>query len=145
MSVEHTSRVWKQAKQNGAKLLLLLAIADFANANGVAFPSVSTLAKMTRTDERHIRRRLNELTSSGDLAIYRRRRRTSFYIVRVGQSEEEFSEAIAAIASATGAAEKEIRIALDNAKKASGGQIAPTPWPNSPHHPGQIAPNTLAK
>ena len=120
---------------------MLLAIADFANASGVAFPSVSTLAHMTRTDARHVRRRLKVLVDDGDLAIFYRAHRTSFYIVRTGQDENEFNTAISAIASATGTSENEIRASIA-AQNVTPGKIASPPWQNCQPPPGKIAPRS---
>jgi hypothetical protein len=37
--------VWEHSAQTGSALLMLLAVADFADDAGSAFPSVSRLAK----------------------------------------------------------------------------------------------------
>ena len=39
MSVRVSSRVWESSAQSGGGLLMLLAIADFADDDGVAFPA----------------------------------------------------------------------------------------------------------
>jgi hypothetical protein len=48
MSVGMLSRVWKHSKARFGDRLVLLAIADFANDAGEAWPSVETLAKKSR-------------------------------------------------------------------------------------------------
>ena len=45
------TRVWDESKQRGGALLVLLAIADFADDEGKAFPSVQTLAAKSRLSE----------------------------------------------------------------------------------------------
>jgi len=47
------ARVWAETKQSGPHLLMLLAIADFADDNGNAYPSVNTLAKKCRIEPRN--------------------------------------------------------------------------------------------
>lgn len=69
MSVRASSRVWAASKRVGTELLMLLAIADFADDEGNAFPSVATLAKKCRTTPRHANRLLAELRNSGELEI----------------------------------------------------------------------------
>jgi hypothetical protein len=69
MSIRTMDRVWKSSRQSGGKLLLLLAIADFANDNGMAYPGIETLAEKTRQSRRTVQRQLAELEISQDLAI----------------------------------------------------------------------------
>jgi len=71
MSVHATKAVWKQSTQSGRELLVLLAIADFANDSGTAYPSVATLARMIRTTERNTRFAIANLIASGELAVER--------------------------------------------------------------------------
>lgn len=63
------SRVWDHSKQSGTPLLLLLAIADFANDDGMAWPGVETLAKKIRMSERYVHRLVKELSEAGELRI----------------------------------------------------------------------------
>jgi DnaD/phage-associated family protein len=51
----------------GSALLLLLAIADFADDDGVAFPGTSTLAEKIRMSERQVVRLRQMLYESGEL------------------------------------------------------------------------------
>ena len=46
------ARVWEWSAASGGGLLALLAIADFANDNGVAWPSLSVLAAKARLSVR---------------------------------------------------------------------------------------------
>jgi hypothetical protein len=62
-------RVWRNSRQAGGKLLLLLAIADFSNDNGMAYPGIDTLAEKTRQSRRTIQRQLSELEADRELAI----------------------------------------------------------------------------
>ena len=56
MSIEVGDRVWKRSSQRGAGLLVLLAIADFANHDGSAYPSIRVLSRKARLSERHLSR-----------------------------------------------------------------------------------------
>ncbi|WP_294637399.1 helix-turn-helix domain-containing protein [uncultured Aquabacterium sp.] len=71
MSVYATSLVWKFSKAAGSTLLVALAIADFADDEGRAFPAVGTLATKARVSERTTQYALSELVSFGELAIER--------------------------------------------------------------------------
>lgn len=63
--------VWEKSQHSGTGLLMLLAIADFADDEGQAFPSVATLARKCRMKERNAQYILSELIESGELAILR--------------------------------------------------------------------------
>lgn len=52
MSIKIMSKVWELSELSGGDLLVLLAIADFANDKGIAWPSVETLSKKARLSER---------------------------------------------------------------------------------------------
>lgn len=69
MSIRIVSQVWSASKQQGNDLLVLLALADFADDRGVAYPSVPTLARKCRMSPRNANRVLAELSLSGELQI----------------------------------------------------------------------------
>ena len=71
MSIKIMSQVWAESQQDGGNLLVLLAIADFADDWGVSFPSVLTLAKKSRLSESSVHRILRHLQDSGELQIKR--------------------------------------------------------------------------
>ncbi len=71
------SAVWDSSHHRGAALLLMLAIADFARDDGVAWPTYATLAHKTRMSDRQIRRLVSECERSGELSINRSRGRSS--------------------------------------------------------------------
>lgn len=71
MSVRVMSWVWDHSRSTATKLLVLLAIADWADDRGYAWPSVRTLAQKTRQDERTIQRAINELIELGELRVGR--------------------------------------------------------------------------
>lgn len=63
------ARVWAESVHSGTDLLMMLAIADFADDDGNAYPSVGTLAQKCRTTSRHVNRILAVLRASGELEI----------------------------------------------------------------------------
>lgn len=65
------SQVWEHSKGSGSALLVLLAVADFANDSGVAYPAVETLAIKSRMSERNCRYALDALVAAGELVIER--------------------------------------------------------------------------
>jgi uncharacterized phage protein (TIGR02220 family) len=71
MSISVMTTVWEASKLGGTELLLLLGIADFANQDGVAYPSVATLAKKIRMSERNTHYLLKKLVDSGELEVKR--------------------------------------------------------------------------
>lgn len=75
--------VWNHSQSSGSDLLVLLAIADFANEQGGAFPAVSTLAKKARMSERNTQRALRTLTKRGELKIEKGKGPHSTNIYRV--------------------------------------------------------------
>lgn len=71
MSIHVMSEVWAKSKLGSSELLCLLAIADFANDAGVAFPSIPTLAAKIRMSERATHYIINKLVQSGELTVER--------------------------------------------------------------------------
>ena len=54
MSIHVTKAVWDYSKQQkSGALVVLLAIADYANERGMAWPAVSTLARKARMSTRN--------------------------------------------------------------------------------------------
>lgn len=69
MSVRTSAAVWDRSQHCGSNLLMLLAIADFADDDGNAYPSVTTLAAKCRMKPRNANYVLKALQDSGELAI----------------------------------------------------------------------------
>lgn len=69
MSVRTMARVWEFSKNKGNDLLMLLAIADFADDDGNAYPSVPTLATKCRMKSRNASTILAALRASGELEV----------------------------------------------------------------------------
>jgi hypothetical protein len=69
VSIFVTSLVWKFSKADGSTLLTALAIADFADDDGRAFPAVATLAKKARISERSVQYAVDKLRALGELTV----------------------------------------------------------------------------
>lgn len=71
MSIRTMSKVWESSQHSGSNLLMLLAVADFSDDDGIAFPAVEKLAKKCRMSKRNAQDRLRELSESGELTIFK--------------------------------------------------------------------------
>lgn len=69
MSIEAISKVWKSNLTDRSSLLVYLALADYANHKGEAWPSVKTLARKSRLSKRQTQRILQNLHALGWLLI----------------------------------------------------------------------------
>lgn len=69
MSIRILADVWRHSGQQGGALLVLLAIADFSNDHGEAYPSVQTLAQKSRLSTRQVQRTIRQICESGELVI----------------------------------------------------------------------------
>jgi helix-turn-helix protein len=69
MSIAIMTQVWQRSQHKGSELLLLLALADNANDQGIAYPSVRTLAKKTRLSTRQVKRLIKVVELSGELRV----------------------------------------------------------------------------
>jgi hypothetical protein len=67
MSVHVTAAVWHHSATDGRTRLVLLALADCANHDAQAWPSVGTLAHMAHVDRRTVQRALAEAVALGEL------------------------------------------------------------------------------
>lgn len=73
MSVRVMAKVWETSRLSGSALLTLLAIADNANDEGVAFPSQARIAAKTRMSERQVRSIIKKIEASGELLVTKER------------------------------------------------------------------------
>lgn len=70
MSVAAIARVWERSGAKGADLLVLLAIADYAEEDGRnSWPTETKLAAKSRMSDRGVRKILGRLVAMGELAI----------------------------------------------------------------------------
>jgi hypothetical protein len=74
MSIDLMSRVWKHSAHSGTELLVLLALADMANDEGICWPGKTRLAEKCRVSKRQLKRIISSLEASGELIVMRRSR-----------------------------------------------------------------------
>lgn len=72
MSIRISSAIWTKAPYQGKELLLLLAMADFANDEGFFFASQSTLAQKARCSVEYVRQCVQGWVESGVLEVLRK-------------------------------------------------------------------------
>jgi len=97
MSIKVMSRVWEHSQHGGSTLLMLLALADWADDWGYCYPSHATIARKIRSGERNVYYLLRKLEESGEIRIINRGRggrtsETSIYQVIVGMNADEIAE-----------------------------------------------------
>jgi len=79
VSVQASSWVWEHSEAKGNARLVLLAIADAADAQGEnAWPKQETIARMVRVDVRTVRRLVDDLIELGELQMIRHGGGTNF-------------------------------------------------------------------
>ena len=72
MSVEIMTSVWRQSRHAGTELLLLLALADYADPDGGnIYPGIKALARKCRMSTRNVNHILTALQASGELVVKR--------------------------------------------------------------------------
>lgn len=69
MSMSVMTDIWKKSSHSGTELLMLLAIGDWADDDGNAYPSVAKLATKCRMTDRNARLILANLRDSGELLV----------------------------------------------------------------------------
>ena len=72
MSIKVMTAVWEHSKAKSGDLIVALAIANFSNDEGLAFPSIPTLARKSRLSTRQTKRSLARLQGSGELTIFKK-------------------------------------------------------------------------
>ena len=85
MSLEVSKLVWAYSKAKGSARLVLLAIADFADDKGVAWPGVGRIRKMTGLSRRSAQNLIQHLISLAELTIAKKGsgRHTNRYQIEV--------------------------------------------------------------
>jgi hypothetical protein len=97
MSVRMSSLVWEKSSHKGNRLLTLLALADICNREGIAWPSVGTIAEMVKVKERQAQYILRDLENTGELYTHLQTGRTcpNFYLVATGLDAPSIESALA--------------------------------------------------
>lgn len=65
--IDAIRHVFEHSKQSGGALVVLLALADFADKKWEAFPSIRTLSDKSRMSERQVRRVLRDLETAQEI------------------------------------------------------------------------------
>jgi hypothetical protein len=90
MSASVVSKVWKHSHAMYKERIMILALADCANDQGVCWPSVAHLAQKCRISESTAKRLIQKLVGRGELKIEKPRgtfgsvRRANTYRARLG-------------------------------------------------------------
>ena len=94
--IEYSNRVWAHSKQQGTKLILLLALADMTNEKDLyCFPSLETLQQRSRLANRqNVIRSLADIEKDREVWIEhsRGRNHSNAYIVTAGMSATELAQ-----------------------------------------------------
>lgn len=73
MSIRIMTAVWQSSPYTGDRLLIHLALADFANDEGECWPSQPTIARKARCSVRHVRTTINTMIADGIVEITEQR------------------------------------------------------------------------
>jgi Helix-turn-helix domain len=71
MSIKLMTHVWDHGQHSGTELLMLLALADHANDDGICWPSIARLAARCRIQPRQAINVLHKLEQAGDITVQR--------------------------------------------------------------------------
>jgi hypothetical protein len=96
VSISAQNRVWEHSRQDGTNLIALLALADWADADGICWYANDRIAQRVRREERTVTRILNKLRKSGEVFAppeYGAGRKTLKFVT-VGLSEAELVEVL---------------------------------------------------
>lgn len=69
MAISVVHRIWEHAPYRGEKLLVLLALADWSNEDGICWPSLPTIAQKARLSRRGAQLIIQQLVSDGAINI----------------------------------------------------------------------------
>ena len=70
MSIRIMSEVWQSSPLEGRALLVELALADFANDEGVCWPSIDTLSQKARCSESWVHQIIRDLRKRGRIKVH---------------------------------------------------------------------------
>src|SRR3954453_10147937 len=95
MSIEVSNAVWKHSRQKSGGILVLLALADYTNKEGNAWPAVSTLACKVRMSKRNVQRCVSALVKAGEIEVgpNQGRRGSNIYRILLLGIESKHSDA----------------------------------------------------
>lgn len=85
MSIKRMSAVWELSQHSGSALLFLLALADYADDNGLSWPGQTSLAHKVRVERRNLSRIIDTVQESGEAwVVNRAKRQSNIYVVMPG-------------------------------------------------------------
>lgn len=85
MSIAAINRVWQHSTQTKGSLLVLLAMADYANEHGMCWASIDSLAKKARMSRRQTIDIIAKLEKDKEIVFFRQHERgTNVYEVKGG-------------------------------------------------------------
>jgi hypothetical protein len=85
------ARVWSYSQRKDGELLVMLALADFANDAGESWPSIPVLAAKARLTDRQTRRVLTKLETAGEVRRVKSnggRNRRNHYFITVSENPD---------------------------------------------------------
>lgn len=98
MSIRLMTWVWAQSPYSGQRLLLHLALADFANDDGVCFPSHGTLAKKARCSQGWVAQTIALMQRDGLIEVIEKagngRGKVGRYRLLKGHTESDYSQSL---------------------------------------------------
>jgi len=99
MSIAVMTKVWKYSQQKQSALLILLALADFANDDGWCWPSIDTLSNKARCSRRTVQETLRRLEKNGEIEVHLNQGRsgTNLYQVTIDVGDAETAPPISTI------------------------------------------------
>lgn len=111
MSVRMMQHVWENGPDDKAELVVLLALADFANDDGECWPAMDTIGQKARMSERNARRVLRKLEADGYVETVegRGRNRGNKYVIKSDKMSADKPDNMSDIDAKTGQNEHENR------------------------------------
>ncbi len=90
MSFQATRHVWDTSKRSGGELLLLLAIADFANSHGECWAGIEKIAQRARLTPKYAARLIKKMATGKDaeLSISKPKKSTVYALLGMTQKGE---------------------------------------------------------
>jgi hypothetical protein len=126
MSIQVMTAVWQYSAAKSGALLVQLALADFSNDEGLAFPAIQTLGRKARLSPRQVKRALNLLQRLGELTVIKKQGPHGVNIYRITRGDV-LSPA------------QPLEVPLKNSESDSFGESVVTPaTPNSLRNPSKI-------
>ena len=90
VSIKTMGRAWDNSLAKGSALLVLLAIADNARDNGLAWPGIKSISKRSRLSKRQVIRIIEQLEKAEDLEVIRKKSGNCYWIKCWGLEGPDF-------------------------------------------------------